>query len=153
MHEGAAAPSYLIRRTGFAGSRSGPSGRFLYHFPAVTEGDRKMMQLGKMKISFFRRVLTLSTPRTAFRFEGGFFAKALRAAAPGGLCKRKLYLTARGRTGILYGSRQRQGMPESGLVKDRPASFRGSARPDGQPGQTPKPGINRREVTLCCLID
>ena len=64
MHEGAAAPSYLIRRTGFAGSRSGPSGRFLYHFPAVTEGDRKMMQLGKMKISFFRRVLTLSTPRS-----------------------------------------------------------------------------------------
>ena len=44
---------------------SGPSGRFLYHFPAVTEGDRKMMQLGKMKISFFRRVLTLSTPRAA----------------------------------------------------------------------------------------
>ena len=31
--------------------------------PAVTEGDRKMMQLEKMKISFFRRVLTLSTPR------------------------------------------------------------------------------------------
>ena len=31
--------------------------------PAVTEGDRKMMQLEKMNISFFRRVLTLSTPR------------------------------------------------------------------------------------------
>ena len=79
MHEGAAAPSYLrpglglrragvsvrkqrlrtssrvnaafeIRRTGFAGSRSGPGGRFLYHFPAVTEGDRKMMQLEKMNM-------------------------------------------------------------------------------------------------------
>ena len=68
MHEGAAAPSYLIRRTGFAGSRSGPSGRFLYHFPAVTEGDRKMMQLEKMKISFFRRVLTLSTPFEKMKF-------------------------------------------------------------------------------------
>ena len=52
MHEGAAAPSYSIRRTSFAGSRSGPSGRFLYHFPTVTEGDRKMMQLRKMKNSF-----------------------------------------------------------------------------------------------------
>ena len=79
MHEGTGVPSYLrpglgfarpgfrfannvceppaaqsaafeIRRTGFAGSRSGPSGRFLYHFPAVTEGDRKMMQLEKMNI-------------------------------------------------------------------------------------------------------
>ena len=146
MHEGAAAPSYLIRRTGFAGWRSGPSGRFLYHVPAVTEGDRKMMQLGKMKISFFRRVLTLSTPRTAFRFEGGFFAKALRAAAPGGLCKQKLYLTARGRTGILYGSRQRQGMPESGLVKDRPASLPGkrkarrTAGSDAEAGYKPARG-------------
>ena len=157
MHEGAAAPSYLrpglglrragvsvrkqrlrtssresaafeIRRVGFAGPRSGPRGRFLYHFlsrpgprftcpgfrpcgalrrcprassrvnaasdrpsPKVTKGgralarlatanfqfaertrrrakpfdgrQRKMMQLGKMKILFFRRVLTLSTPR------------------------------------------------------------------------------------------
>ena len=49
MYEGAGAPSYPIRRTGFAGLRSGPGGRFLYHFPAVTEGDRKMMQLKKMK--------------------------------------------------------------------------------------------------------
>ncbi len=55
MHEGAAAPSYLSRRTGFAGSRSGPSGRFLYHFPAVTEGERKMMQLEKMKNFIFSK--------------------------------------------------------------------------------------------------
>jgi hypothetical protein len=52
MHEGAAAPSYLIRRTGFAGSRSGPGGRFLYHFLAAAEGSKKMMQLRKMKHSF-----------------------------------------------------------------------------------------------------
>ena len=44
--------AFEIRRTGFAGSRNGPSGRFLYHFPAVTKGDRKMMQLRKMKHSF-----------------------------------------------------------------------------------------------------
>ena len=49
MHEGAAAPSYSIRSGGMYAARSGPSGRFLYHFPAVTEGDRKMMQLEKMK--------------------------------------------------------------------------------------------------------
>src|SRR5699024_4933514 len=52
MHEGADAPSYSIRRTGFAGSRSGPSGRFLYHFLAAAEGSKKMMQLRKMKYSF-----------------------------------------------------------------------------------------------------
>ena len=52
MHEGAGAPSYLIRSGGVYAARSGPSGRFLYHFPAVTEGDRKMMQLRKMKHSF-----------------------------------------------------------------------------------------------------
>ena len=50
MYEGAAAPSYSIRSGGMYAARSGPSGRFLYHFPAVTEGDRKMMQLEKMKI-------------------------------------------------------------------------------------------------------
>ena len=50
MHEGAAAPSYSIRSGGMYAARSGPSGRLLYHFPAVTEGDRKMMQLEKMKI-------------------------------------------------------------------------------------------------------
>ena len=32
MHEGAGAPSYSIRRAGFAGPRSGPGGRFRYHF-------------------------------------------------------------------------------------------------------------------------
>ena len=84
MHEGAAAPSYSIRSGGMYAARSGPSGRFLYHFPAVTEGDRKMMQLGKMKISFFRRVLTLSTPRAAqsAAFEirsGGMYAARLEA--------------------------------------------------------------------------
>ena len=63
MHEGAAAPSYSIRSGGMYAARSGPSGRFRYHFPAVAKGDRKMMQLEKMKNSFFRRVLTLSTPR------------------------------------------------------------------------------------------
>ena len=35
--------------------RSGPSGRFFYHFPAVTEGDRKMMQLEKMKFFIFSK--------------------------------------------------------------------------------------------------
>ena len=53
-------------------ARSGPSGRFLYHFPAVTEGDRKMMQLEKMNISFFRRVLTLSTPRAPRNLRSAF---------------------------------------------------------------------------------
>ena len=38
--------------------------------PAVTEGDRKMMQLEKMNISFFRRVLTLSTPSVPFKGTG-----------------------------------------------------------------------------------
>ena len=37
MHEGAAAPSYLIRRTGFAGSRRSQNDSFLYHFPAVMQ--------------------------------------------------------------------------------------------------------------------
>ena len=55
MHEGAAAPSYLIRSGGVYAARSGPGGRFLYHFPAVTEGDRKMMQLEKMKIFIFSK--------------------------------------------------------------------------------------------------
>ena len=55
--------AFEIRSGGMYAARSGPGGRFVYHFPAVTEGDRKMMQLEKMKISFFRRVLTLSTPR------------------------------------------------------------------------------------------
>ena len=32
MHEGAAAPSYSIRSGGMYAARSGPSGRFLYHF-------------------------------------------------------------------------------------------------------------------------
>ena len=39
--------------------------------PTVTEGDRKMMQLEKMNISFFRRVLTLSTPRTIETHQSG----------------------------------------------------------------------------------
>ena len=43
--------------------RSGPGGRFRYHFLAAAKGSKKMMQLEKMKNSFFRRVLTLSTPR------------------------------------------------------------------------------------------
>ena len=80
MHEGAAAPSYSIRSGGMYAARSGPSGRFLYHFPAVTEGDRKMMQLGKMKISFFRRVLTLSTPR---RGRSPFISSPRPRPAPG----------------------------------------------------------------------
>ena len=55
MHEGAAAPSYSIRSGGMYAARSGPSGRFFYHFPAVTEGDRKMMQLEKMKFFIFSK--------------------------------------------------------------------------------------------------
>ena len=42
----------FIRSGGVYAARSGPSGRYLYHFPAVTKGDRKMMQLMKMKNSF-----------------------------------------------------------------------------------------------------
>ena len=44
--------AFEIRSGGMYAARSGPSGRFLYHFPAVTKGDRKMMQLRKMKHSF-----------------------------------------------------------------------------------------------------
>ena len=36
MNEGVAAPSFFIRRTGFAGSRSGRNDRFRYHFPTVS---------------------------------------------------------------------------------------------------------------------
>ena len=38
MNEGVAAPSFFIRRTGFAGSRSGRNDRFRYHFPTVSHG-------------------------------------------------------------------------------------------------------------------
>ena len=44
--------AFEIRRAGFAGPRSGPSGRFLYHFLAAAKGSKKMMQLRKMKHSF-----------------------------------------------------------------------------------------------------
>ncbi len=57
----------------------GPSGRFFYHFLAVAEGNKKMMQLEKMKSSFFRRVLALSTPRT-----DGVYVRSVIA-----LCARK----------------------------------------------------------------
>ena len=52
MYEGAGAPSYSIRSGGMYAARSGPSGRFLYHFLAAAEGSKKMMQLRKMKHSF-----------------------------------------------------------------------------------------------------
>ena len=32
--------AFEIRRTGFAGSRSGPGGRFRYHFLAAAEGSK-----------------------------------------------------------------------------------------------------------------
>ena len=44
--------AFEIRRTGFAGLRSGPSGRFRYHFLAAAKGSKKMMQFMKMKNSF-----------------------------------------------------------------------------------------------------
>ena len=43
MHEGAAAPSFEIRTAGFAGGRRSQNDSFLYHFPAVSEANRKMM--------------------------------------------------------------------------------------------------------------
>ena len=35
--------AFEIRRVGFAGPRSGPSGRFRYHFLAAAKGSKKMM--------------------------------------------------------------------------------------------------------------
>ncbi len=35
MHEGAAAPSFKIRKAGFPGLRRSQNDSFLYHFPAV----------------------------------------------------------------------------------------------------------------------
>ena len=44
--------AFEIRRAGFAGPRSGSSGRFRYHFLAAAKGSKKMMRLRKMKNSF-----------------------------------------------------------------------------------------------------
>ena len=42
MHEGAGAPSYSIRSGGMYAARSGPGGRFIYHFLAAAEGSKKI---------------------------------------------------------------------------------------------------------------
>ena len=44
--------AFEIRSGGVYAARSGPGGRFLYHFLAAAEGSKKMMQLRKMKYSF-----------------------------------------------------------------------------------------------------
>ena len=44
--------AFEIRSGGMYAARSGPGGRFLYHFLAAAEGSKKMMQLRKMNTSF-----------------------------------------------------------------------------------------------------
>ena len=55
MHEGAAAPSHSIRSGGMYAARSGPGGRFLYHFLAAAEGSKGGRALARLGPRTLRR--------------------------------------------------------------------------------------------------